>query len=311
MGTYRNTLETFDLSSIPNLDVVVLGALELFSDTKVPTLDFSHFKKPLVLGSVNAYMTAQIVFSDTHAVFADEGSYLHTYTQTEGVDGVVIFSASGSKHAVAMVENFLQEKLEVHLVTNTPGSPAGNMLAEECVHVFPKNREPYTYNTSTYLSTILGKTGEDAEAIKEFISTVVEPKLLRNFGDYNAYTLLIPAEFGHARAMLRTKFDELFGPYINGRVFTSEEVKHAKTVVTSGDELFISFGVDNEYYGLPKNRLQVPLPPNTQYGALLAISYFVVGKIQAAHPPYFKQGIEKYTQTASKIFRQELKPIVE
>jgi hypothetical protein len=310
MGENRQTLDTFNLSSIPDLDVVVLGALELFAVTKLPQLDFSHFKKPLVLGSVNAYMTAQIVFSDTVAVFADEGSYKETFAKNEGIDGVVVFSASGSKHSVAMVADLLKEGLEVHLVTNTPGSPAGELLSEQFVHLFPKNREPYTYNTSTYLSSILGKTGEDAADITDFIVKEVSPRLLRNFGDYGAFTILIPSRFEHARVMLRTKFDELFGPCITGRVFTDEEVKHAKTVVTSGDELFISFGVENEYYGLAKNRLTIPLPENADYGAVLAVSYFVVGQIQKAHPPYFKNNIKQYVQTASNIFGQELKAIV-
>jgi len=44
MGKYRDTLDTFDLSSIPDLDVVVLGALELFADTDLPPLDFPQFK---------------------------------------------------------------------------------------------------------------------------------------------------------------------------------------------------------------------------------------------------------------------------
>ena len=134
MGRYSDTLEIFDLSTIPDLDVVVLGALELFSKTELPNLDFSHFQKPLVLGSVNAYMTAQIVFSDTVAVFANEGSYKQTFAKNDGIDGAVIFSASGSKHAVAMVADLQKEGLEVHLVTNTPGSPAGELLSSEFVH---------------------------------------------------------------------------------------------------------------------------------------------------------------------------------
>jgi hypothetical protein len=311
MGKHRDTLETFNLTTIPDLDVVVLGALELLAETDLPSLDFSRFVKPLVLGSGNAFLTAQIVFAEQQAVFGDESSYVHKLSTESGIDGVVIFSASGSKHAVAMVADLLKEGLEVHLVTNTVDSPASDLLGVECVHVFPKNREPYTYNTSTYLSPILGKTGEDASVISDFIMQEVSPKLLRNFGDYSAFTILIPSRLEHTRAMLRTKFDELFGPMLTGRVFTDEEVKHAKTVVTSGDELFISFGVENNYYGLPKNRLAIPLPDNADYGAMLAVSYFVVGNIQKANPPYFKNGIEAYVATASEIFGQELTPIVE
>jgi len=311
MSSYRQTLDTFDLSSIPDLDVVVLGALELFADTAIPQLNFSHFTKPLVLGSGNAFLTAQIIFAGQQAVFGDESSYKHILKQEYSIDGVVVFSASGSKHAVSMVQEGMAKDLEVHLVTNTLDSSASELLSGEFVHVFPKNREPYTYNTSTYLSTILGKTDENVTEIADFILKEVSPKLLRNFGDYSSFTILIPSCFEHARAMIRTKFDELFGPMLTGRVFTDEEVKHAKTVVTSGDELFISFGVENNYFGLSKNRLGIPLPENADYGAMLAISYFVVGKIQKAHPPYFKNNIEKYIKTASEIFGQELKPIVE
>ncbi len=311
MGTHSDILNTFTADTLPDLDVVVLGALELFADTNIPALDFSHLKKPLVFGSGNAYLTAQIVFDGTEAVFADESSFTDVLQKYTDIDGVVVFSASGSKHAVAMVLEIQKAGLEVYLVTNTTHSPAGELLTNEFVHIFPKNREPYTYNTSTYLSTILGKTREDAHEILDFISTEVSPKLLRNFGDYSAYTLIIPTKFAHIRAMLRTKFDELFGPRITGRVFTDEEIKHAKTVVASGDELFISFSVENEYYGLKKNRLYIPLSENADYGAMLAISYYVVGKIQSAYPPYFKQGIAQYIQTASKIFNQELTIIVE
>ena len=311
MSTHRETLDSFDISSIPNLDVVVLGALELFADATLPTLDFSHFSKPLVLGSGNAYLTAQIVFAQRSAVFADESSYKGVLEREHAVDGAVVFSASGSKHAVAMVADLQARGLEVHLVTSTADSLAGKTLEDSFVHVFPKNREPYTYNTSTYLSSILGRTGEKAEDIAKWIDKEVSPKLLRNFADCSAYTILIPSEFVHARAMLRTKFDELFGPMVTGRVFTDEEVKHAKTVVSSGDELFISFGVENKYYGLQKNRLDIPLPPNVKYGALIAISYYVIGKIQEVHPPYFKNGIEKYAKTASEIFGQDIQPIVE
>ena len=198
-----------------------------------------------------------------------------------------------------------------YLITNNPVAPAGDLLRKENVFFFPKNREPYTYNTSTYLTPIFAKTGEAAEVVKQFIEKEVATTLLRNFDDYDAYTLIIPPRFAYARAMLRTKFDELFGPMVVGRVFTEEEIKHAKTVVRSGRELFIAFGVENEHYGLAKNRISIPLPKEINYGAFIAISYFVVGKVQAAHPPYFSQSIDTYAQEASRIFNQTINPIVE
>lgn len=311
MIDYRATLRVFDLESIPSLSTVVMGALQLAEEERIASLDFSHLQKPLVLGSGNAFFTAQIVLQGTAAVFGDESTYKTQLLSSSEFDGVVIFSASGKKHAISMMQESQKANLDVYLVTNTKDAEAAHLLESDHVFVFPKNREPYTYNTSTYFSPVFGMTGESAKEVREYIEKEVSKHLLRNFDDYDSYSLIIPSKFKYARAMLRTKFDELFGPMVTGRVFTDEEIKHAKTVVESGNELFISFGVTNEHYGLIKNRLQIPLPKDTDYGAMLAISYFVVGKLQEAHPPYFARSVEKYTKVASRIFGQDIKPIVE
>ncbi len=311
MNEYIKTLDTFTLENIPDLDVAVLGALSMFSHQSVPELDLSHLKRPLVLGSVNAFRTAQIIFSDVEATFADESSFTAALVHPEKFDGVVVVSASGSKHAVAMVARAKEAGLDTYLITNTADSQASALLDDEHVFVFPKNREPYTYNTSTYLGPILVQANEDSEALLNFLEEEVSAKLQSNFADYTAFTLIIPAIFVHARGMLQTKFDELFGPMITGRVFTEEEIKHAKTVVSSDKELFIGFGVENNYYGQPENRLSVPIPKAAGYGAIIAIAYFIIGRIQAAHKPYFKQSIERYCREASEIFGQNIKPIVE
>ena len=84
--------------------------------------------------------------------------------------------------------------------------------------------------------------------------------------------------------MLNVKFIELFGRNIARDVETFEYLmKHATTVVPS-DELFISFGEKNETWGDPKNRLFIPLPEGCKYGAMMAIGYTVISKIQAAYP---------------------------
>ncbi len=306
----RDTLATFDLAHIPTLDTVVLGALELFS-VEVPRPLHIPFHRPLVLGSGNAFMASQIIWAGSEAVFADETNYEVLLTNASRFDGVVVMSASGAKHAVPMVAAATAAGLPTHLVTNTEGALAAAALPHDCVHVYPKNREPYTYNTSTYLGPILGHTGEDSVYIRQYIETVVAPRLLRNFEEYSAFVFIIPPAFMHLRSMLRTKFDELFGPRVIGRFFTPEEMKHAKTVIVSGDELFISIGFDNTFYGLAKNRLSIPLPEPANYGAMVAATYYVVGKIQTAHPPYFAQSIEAYATAASAFFGHTIHPIVE
>ena len=68
---YKNIdiLNTFTLDTIPDLDVAVLGALELFQKEKVPELDIKKYKWPLVVGSGNAEATGRIIFEDTNVAF--------------------------------------------------------------------------------------------------------------------------------------------------------------------------------------------------------------------------------------------------
>lgn len=306
----RSTLAVFDLEHIPTLDVAVMGALELFTSEPPRALKLP-FQSPLVMGSGNAFMAAQIILAQSTATFADESTYQTALQTPERFDGAVVMSASGGKHAVPMVEAALRASLTTHLITNTAGAPAATLLPHEQTHVYPKNREPYTYNTSTYLGPILAHTRESGATIASYLTTVVEPRLLRNFNEYRGFVFLLPPEFQYLRSMLRTKFDELFGAQLTGRFFTPEEAKHAKTVVVSGDELFIAFGVDNHHFGLAKNRLHIPVPAAANYGLMMAATYFVVGKIQAAHPPYFAQSIAAYAKVASELFGHSIHPIVE
>ena len=54
-------------------------------------------------------------------------------------------------------------------------------------YVFPKQREPYTYNTSTYLGMILGRTKEDPKKIETFIKNKVDKIKLPSFKKYNKF----------------------------------------------------------------------------------------------------------------------------
>jgi hypothetical protein len=171
------------------------------------------------------------------------------------------------------------------------------------VRVFPKNREPYTYNTSTYLSMILSDTGERAGGITKFIDSELAAFSPVNFSDFDAFTFVLPGAWSELRPMLRTKFDELFGSKVSGRIFTSEEFKHAKTVVPNERELFISIGLPAADIGREAKWIEVPLPPNSGYGAAIATSYYLVGLIQQTQPAY--------CAAASKTFGHEIKPIVE
>ena len=289
-----------------NLDECVINALNLFIEKGIPKFELPSFVRPLVVGSGNAAVTGKIIFEDADAVFADESNYMQKLDAIKTIDGAVLISASGGKHAPIIAAELKKRGIKTILLTNTENSAAGKLV--DIVNVFAKNPEPYTYNTSTYLGMILSKTGEDPKKILDAIEKI-KNTIPNDLSKYKAYFILIPDEFEDIREFFLTKFDELFGPNLVGRVFTPDETKHAKTVEPSDTELFIGLGYDDELFG--KNRLNIELPKGFSYGMLLAVGYYVIGQIQKANPPYFKENIERYIAEASKIFGEKLSVIVE
>ncbi len=293
-------MQTFTLKTIPDLDVCVLGALELFSDKKLPKIKIPN-GRVLVVGSGNALATGKIIFRNHDAIFANESDYEEKLRHFKFKFGVVI-SASGGKHSPEIVKEIKSKRIKTFLITNTEDSPASKFSNQ--TFVLPKQREPYTYNTSTYLGMILANGKENVNEIYKHLNRIKVPSMKK----YDSFYLILPKEFDAVREMLVTKFDELFGPKIMGRVYTTEQTKHAKTVTPSSKELFISFGEKNNVYG--KHRLFVPLPKNSKFGGMIATAYYVIGKIQKQKEPYFKNNIVNYTKESSRIFKQEIKPIV-
>jgi len=307
--TSLEILQNFDKNSLPDLDVVILGALELFAEEDVQKINI-EFKKPLVLGSEGALATGRIMFHDKQALFASESNYQEVL-ETSGVDGVVIISASGGKHAKEIADTLQSSDTPVVLITNNPSAPAAEFVTKENIFLLPKNREPYTYNTSTYLGMILAFSESDAGEISKFILEKLDKFILRDLSKYSSYTFILPKEFSLLTEHIRIKFEELFIPQVWGRAYTEEGIKHAKTIVSSDDELFISLGTENKHFGQSQHRLHLPLPDNSTYASTMASAYYIIGRIQAAQTPYFKNNIEKYTVAASRIFGEKISVIVE
>jgi hypothetical protein len=305
-------LKTFTLDSLPDLDTVVLGALELYESTSLPkgTVTYTH---PLVVGSGNAEATGRIMFEGSDAVFASESNYESKLATIKTIDGVVIISASGAKHAPGIVKRAKEYGKAVTLITTTKESEAEKLLdltSSDAVYCFPKNREPYTYNTSTYLGMVLSTTEENSSEIHRYIEEVVQHIDFSVCKKYTKFFLIVPPSFHEVTRMLQIKFIELFGRQVSCTVATSEYVKHATTVVPS-EELFISFGDENIVWGKEFNRLHIPLPENVRYGAMIAVAYYVIGRIQKELPAYFKDNIQEYTQFISSVFNEPISSIVE
>lgn len=313
MTSYRTMLESFDNASLPNLDEVVMGALELLSETPLPQINLSVYQRPLIVGSGNAEATGRILFEHTNASFASESTYVQKLRDTPDIDGVVIVSASGEKHAPIIARTCRDLNVHVTLVTTSRNSSASrelDHLHDYDEYVFPKNREPYTYNTSTYLGMVLGATGEDPREIQKYIETTIKPLHLPDFSAHDKFYIVVPAEFSLVTRMLHVKFIELFGRRIARDVETDEYSRHATTVVPS-DELFISFGTQKTRLGTPDQQLYIPLPDRAGYGAMIAIGYYIIGRIQAAHPDYFKQNIASYIEHTNSTYDSNLTLIVD
>lgn len=302
------TLKTFDLDNLPDLDVAVEGALELVENSSLPKLEIP-FSKPLVIGSVNASTTGRLLFSDIDAVFSNESNFEQMLEKYDDIDGAVVISASGGKHSIMIGKRLKELEVTGMLLTNNPDAPAASFFENENVLVFPKNREPYTYNTSTYLSMLFAKSSENAREILKQIKNQTELEV--NLSKFTGFTFILPAEMMPITPMLRVKFEELFGTKLVGRFFSPEDMKHAKTVVPDEHELFVYVGMETLSWGEEGNKMELDLIERGGYAVALATCYHFIGKIQAAHPPYFKDSIEKYCEEAGRHFDTTINPIVE
>ena len=298
-------MQTFTLDTIPDLDVCVLAALELFSKETIPNIKIPY-KRPLIVGSGNAAASGKIIFEKKDAIFADESNVDIKLKNIKASDGVVLISAFGGKHAPIIAKIAKKYDKHVTLITNNPTAQAAQY--SDMTYFFPKNREPYTYNTSTYMGMILGQTKENPQKIIQFIQTKIDKMKLPDFSKYDKFFLIIPEEFEGIIRLLNVKFIELFGRRVARDIETFEYMKHAVTVIPS-NELFISFGKDYTDFG--ENHLTIPLPKKAGYATMMAIGYYLIGKIQKSHHAWFKENIDAYTTKVSNIFKSTIKPIVE
>lgn len=283
------------MNKIIDLDECVLTTLDFFATNPPPSLDINQFNLPFVVGSGNAYNTGLIVFSGKAAVFADESNFkeiLPAYKKAidqKLITQAVIISASGGKDSVWEIELAKKNGLETTLLTTKKDSPAAQIADK--LYVFQSLDEPYTYNTSTYMGMILAATHENAAEIKHYIESLLFPD---NFNTYKSYAFVLPDQFMNVCPMLEIKKDELFGPHISIRAFSQGHARHAKFVNRSQDELVISIGKKNEYFGEPNHRWDIFPPAAMSFAGIMAVTYYIVGRIQKSKQQYFKENIGNY-----------------
>lgn len=288
--------------SLPNLDVSVIAALSHFSKNPPPKFSVSAAGLPFVVGSGNAFNTGKILFASQPAIFANESDFRQKLAghkkliKSKVIKQAIIISASGEKDAAWEIEAAKATGLKTLLLTCSPDS-SGAKLADKVI-IYSKIAEPQTYNISTYLGMIISQSGEDANSIKRFLKNLRLPK---NYGSYRAYSFIVPDSFAEITPMLDIKKHELFGPHLSIRAFSQGDARHAKFVMPWDKELVISLG-ENKFFGLPTHRLALKLPPKYGPGLVMALTYYLIGKIQAAKPPYYRKNIARYCQEGPKAY---------
>jgi len=279
---------------IPNLDESVLAALNFFikESPKFPDKLFNAL--PIIVGSGNAYNAGRVIFRNQAGFFANESNFkkiLKDYRpliKTGLIKEALIISASGEKDSVWEIK--LAKKLALKTILFTCESNSSAAKIADQVFIFKKLREPYTYNVSTYLAMILAAEKAQAKKILLALKNLPFPK---DFANYKAYSFILPDEFIDIAPMLEIKRHELFGPRLSIRAFSQGEARHAKFVIPWDKELIISFG-ENKFFGAKKQRWEIKIEKQTKAALIMALSYFIIGKIQAIKPSYFKNHIKDY-----------------
>ena len=298
------------MTDIKNLDEIVINTLDFFAQNPPPAFDVSLYNLPLVVGSGNAYNAGLILFSEKAAVFADESNFKKIISSYEDainkrmITQAVVISASGGKDSVWEIELAKQYGLETTLLT-TKGESDAAKIADKAF-VFKSIAEPYTYNTSTYMGMIIASTGESPESIKE---SVLSLKFPENFGNFTSYAFVLPDKFMPICPMLEIKKSELFGPKLSLRAFSQGHARHAKFVIRDKDELVISLGQKNEFFGEPGSRWDIEIGDTANFAQIMALTYYIVGKIQTSKPQYFKENVVNYVSDyGPKAYGSETKP---
>lgn len=285
------------MNEIINLDENVILALDFFSKNAPPSFDPLEFNLPFVVGSGNAYNTGLIIFSEKAAIFADESNFRKLIPAFEKaisdrlITQAVAISASGGKDSVWEIELAKKYALKTTLLTTKAESDAAK-IADNVV-VFKSIDEPYTYNVSTYMGMILSTTRENPDKIKQYVQSLTFPA---NFENYEAYSFILPDKYLNICPMLEIKKSELFGPNLSLRAFSQGQARHAKFVIRSEKELVISLNFKNEYFGHPSHRWDISTPDEFSFASIMAITYYVVGKIQSSKPQFYKDNIKNYVE---------------
>lgn len=209
--------------------------------------------------------------------------------------GATIVSSTGSRNIVPVAEYArFKALLPVSVITCTRNSEVAQRMGREIHEIPVPGKEPGSYltedilepptvNTVTYGRMLQGVTHEDISLIDQEVRNLPRPPG-GGYSRYRAFSFLLPDDMPDIAEMVDWKFNEIFGRRVPARATYWTNFMHGGGINDAEDELYVSFGVDNPYFGKPENRHVIELPDDRKrFGpaGFLFACYKAIGQMQA------------------------------
>ena len=283
--------------TIFTLDYYVKRALDFFKEDLDFTLYIPESSHTLVIGSQNGYLTGRIIYRFANRNFSYAKEVLAQYEidkKKEVAEDVTIVSASGSRNIVTIARYALNQDLRVNAIVCSPDSDLKKEFGNDINEIYvPVIDEPLTINTVTYGKMIQGVTHEDIYDIRKFVELLKEPK--GGYSNYKAFVLLFPDHMPEVAAMVDWKLEEMLGRIVGSLATNLTNFQHGADIVDFEKEIYVSIGVENNYYGSPERRFRINVPGHFGPLGFLMTGYWIVGQIQKNHPG-FQRDLKNYKE---------------
>jgi hypothetical protein len=273
------------MDDVKTLDHYVRKALEFLEKSGSYTLRLPESRMTLVTGSQNGYQTGRILYGFGRGrLFVHEPEALafdRIESNSGSIDDVTIVTATGSRDVVAIAGDALRNGLRVNAVVCRHDSPLERQFGKRLniIHV-PSIEEPPTVNVATYGRMIQGITHEDPKKISHLLDSF--DKCSGKIIGFDQFTILLPGTMPEIAAMADWKSGELFGRQRHVRVFYAAGYMHGAGVTEGEKECYISLGFQNNDFGRPENRIDIPVPEGFGPLGYMMSSYYILGMIQKA-----------------------------
>ncbi len=271
------------------LDKFVVRTLDSLKDWNYPSLPIKRSAKNVFLGSGSAACAGKL-FSEKFGGFALNASNYETFFNANPANdfaSINIVSASGGKDGIKMASFLSSRGFSPSLITCNANPPAGKLIKQGSVFVFPALNDPPTYNVSTYGSMIYWLFNENPAKIKELISGLEVPNLRK----YSYVFFLASDRHATIAEMASRKVAEtLEGIGSNGDGFTNGS--HGMLRQPNKNRLVVCLNQECDNDNVYNINIDSCL-------GLMMASYYIIGKNQTENDT--KNLLADYEKTSQKL----------